>query len=450
MNENEEIRDELTPDNGGNAGPDFAEEMTKTEHEAALEAAFRKGLKAGTRRGALRGVLITAAAVIAVLLILLFRAGSALNTQGILYVTASRTEEDPGPGVLDQATMDKLATLSRYIDRYYLYDIDAEASREALAHALFESLDENYTRYYSAEEYEEYRQRNASAYHGIGITIQAAETGEIYIINTMHGSPAEEAGVLAGDRLMTINGTEVTGMETADIAAMVTDSELGDRITITVRREDTDETLTFDLTVSEVDYNYVSYTMEEDGVGYIYLSTFSAASAEQFTAALEDLRSQGLKGLVIDLRYNGGGSLDALVTIANSFLPEGEILRIDYTASGEEIFTSDGNHALDVPVAILVNGHTASASEALTGAAQDMGAAVIVGSQTFGKGIVQSFYLLDDGSAVKMTTAYYYTPSGVCIHGEGITPDIVVEMEPDETGDPQLAAAMASVRERME
>lgn len=346
--------------------------------------------------------------------------------------------------VLGREITDKINTLSEYIDYLFLYDYDKEEIANNIYKAIFEGLNDPYSRYYTEEEYAELYTEFEGTYYGIGVVVtQDEDTGEVRVVQPYKGSPGEEAGILPDDIIKAVEGTDITGMD-LDLAVKLIKGDEGSYVTLTIVRG----TETFDVEVERrnIEIQTVEYEMLDDNIGYISISQFEGKTAGQFADAMETLTEDGMEGLIIDIRNNPGGMLDVVTEMLDTLLPEGLIVYTMDKYGNKDEFKSDEDTILDVPCAVLVNGNSASASEIFSGALQDYQAARIIGTQTFGKGIVQSIIPLEDGSAFKITVEDYYTPNGRNIHGVGITPDEVVEFDSElyyEDGtDTQLEAAI--------
>ncbi|MCD8241113.1 MAG: S41 family peptidase [Lachnospiraceae bacterium] len=326
------------------------------------------------------------------------------------------------------------------IDAYYLFDYDEEDVEESIYKGMMDGLGDPYTCYYTAEEYASFLESSSGSYSGIGATLQQDySTGLITVVSTFEGSPAESAGLQADDILYMVEGEEVTGI---DLSLVVVDlkGEEGTDVNISIVRGS--EVLEMTITRASIEVPTVEYEMLEDAIGYIAITEFDDVTDEQFASALEDLGSQGMESLIIDLRDNGGGLVDVTCTILDSLLPEGLIVYTEDKYGNREEEYSDAENYFDGEMVILVNGNTASASEIFAGAIQDYGVGTLIGTQTYGKGIVQSLIPLSDGSAIKITVSRYYTPSGNNIHEVGITPDIVLEADTQNEEDNQLQRAI--------
>lgn len=338
--------------------------------------------------------------------------------------TGAKTKEE-----LRATFEDHLDKILANINYYYYEDADIEKIYDDMLHTAVYSLGDPYSTYYSPEEMEELIQNSSGVYSGIGATItQSYETMEMTIVTPFAGSPADESGILPGDQIIAVNGENVIGRDLDDVVAIIKGPE-GTIVKITMLRDG--EQIEFTVTRRSINVEYVQHRMLDDQVGYILVSEFETLTADQFNDAIKDLQKQGMKGLVIDLRGNPGGMYDIVCQMLDRILPKGSLLVYTVDKRDRKVETfAETKTTLDIPIAVLMNGYSASASEIFAGALQDYGAATIVGTQSYGKGIVQSvFYLSDDYSGIKLTSSRYFTPKGVCIHGVGITPDVEVELE---------------------
>lgn len=336
-----------------------------------------------------------------------------------------------------QKTLGKLQEVQRLIDTAYLGDIDEEQLSAYLFRGVAAGLNDDFARYYTKEELDEEQQANKGEYRGIGITLrEKTDPWQIVVTAVNENGPAAEAGLKKGDILIKYNGVELDGVQLTDVVSLIKNSE--DVFQLTVIRKD--EELTFDVVCGEVETVSAEYEIKEPGIGYIRISGFSTVTVSQFCDAMDALEEQGIKNLVIDLRDNPGGLLTSVCKILDRILPEGLIVYTERKDGSRTEYKSDGEEYFDGSLVVLVNGGSASSSEIFAGAIQDHGAGTIVGTQTYGKGVVQNTYFLSDGSGFKMTVEKYYTPSGQDIDGNGITPDIIVEdTETAEDGGTQDA-----------
>ena len=328
----------------------------------------------------------------------------------------------------NSAVQTKLAKLETYIRGYYIDEIDDEQLEDYLYYGLVAGLGDPYAAYYNEEETQSMLDSSSGNYCGIGAVFsQNLVTGIITVSRVYEGCPSYEAGILPEDILYMVEGEDVTGQDLTNVVTKIKGEE-GTEVTISMIRGE--EVLDFTMKRQMIEVPTIEHEMLDNQVGYILITEFDGVTSEQFSIALKDLQANGMKSLVIDLRNNGGGSLDAVCEIADELLPEGLIVYTEYS-DGERVDRNSDAEWVDVPMAVLINGASASASEILSGALQDHGVATIVGTQSYGKGIVQSVLDLQDGTALKLTSAKYYTPKGNNIHGVGITPDVEIDL-PEE------------------
>jgi carboxyl-terminal processing protease len=339
----------------------------------------------------------------------------------------------------------KLDMLHAYIEEYYLRDSDADAEQEAVYKAVIAALDDPYSVYYTPEEYQSMNEKFEGSYVGIGVTAAYnKETGEISVEDVTKGSGADDAGLKKGDVFFSIEGESVENMELSELAEKLRGEE-GSSVLISVKRKGQKKELEFTVERREVSLQTVSFEMLEDKVGYVAVSSFSQNTPDQFDEAINELLSEGMEGMVIDLRNNGGGSFSASVDMLDRLLPKGLLVYTRTKDGKEKKYYSTDEESFDQPFAVLINENSASASEIFAGAVKDREAGTLVGTTSFGKGIVQKTYVLDDGSAVKLTNSEYFTPNGNNIHGIGIEPDVEVEAGEGEE-DLQLEKAVEIVR----
>lgn len=327
-----------------------------------------------------------------------------------------------------EPVQEKLGLLETFIRGYYLDEIDEEKLEDYLYYGLVAGLGDPYAAYYNKEETQSLIDSSNGSYCGIGTVFsQNMVTGIVTVSQVYEGCPSYEAGILPGDILYKVNGEDVTGQDLTNVVTKIKGEE-GTEVTITMLRGE--EEIDFTMERRMIEVPTIDYEMLADSMGYIQIMEFDTVTAPQFHDALIDLQNQGMKGLIIDLRNNGGGSVDAVCSIADELLPKGPIVFTEYKGEDWEERSSDAD-CVEVPMAVLMNENSASASEILAGALQDYEQAVIVGTQSYGKGIVQSVIDLQDGTALKITTAKYYTPDGNNIHEIGITPDVEIDL-PEE------------------
>lgn len=327
----------------------------------------------------------------------------------------------------DEALLDAIRDMRYCIrENYYFYDEDEEKLTNAALKGMASGTGDDYAYYYSAEEYAALQKQNEGNFVGIGILTSMDENGAVRIIDVYDNTPASEAGLTAGDQMIEINGVSYEGLDLNGFLGNVI-AEDGAENTIKVLRDG--EELTFTIVAREVHTPSVSYRMLTDTIGYIRVSTFHGTCVQETEDALKDLKEQGMTALVFDLRDNLGGSLYDALDIADFFLPKNHVITSLRSRSDEEEKFYTKTDGMDIPMVLLVNGYSASASELVAGALKDYDAAYLIGTTTFGKGIVQSYFgIPETNGMLKITTEAYYTPNGVCVHGTGIEPDQVVEL----------------------
>lgn len=367
--------------------------------------------------------------------------GSAININ---------TSDSSGNLLEDDAVNEKIDEINRYIDSYFYFDKDPEKQEEAIYDGIMAGLDDPYSVYYTKEEYEDLMEEDSGEYVGVGAVVTQDENMRVSVVRPIPGSPAEEAGIQAEDVIVEVDGTEITDQELSLVVDMIRGKE-GTTAHIKVYRQSEADYLEFDMVRRVVENYSVYHEMLDNNIGYIQIQQFYDNTPKEFKEAIEDLKSQGAKGLIFDVRDNPGGLLNAVTDMCDYVMGDGTIVTVE-DRNGRVLndYESDEEHQIDMPMVVLVNGNSASASEIFTGALKDSGKAKIVGTTTFGKGIVQSVIPLSDGTAIKLTIAKYFTPNGNDIHKIGIDPDYEVEL-PDgrknavnlpHDEDPQLDKAI--------
>lgn len=423
--------------------------MTYLENEKKNKNRFWKGVLVGALVTAFAGLVIVGIA--AGISIIGHTVMDGQSMAGIIESSGNPEEE----ALNLQRIGNKLDLLEQVVDDYFLFeeDVDTEQMEAGIYKGMLAGLEDPYTTYYTAEEYRAMTEETEGVYCGIGVQVsQNLETGIITILRVFPGSPAEEAGLKKGDILYKVGALDVYDQELDTLVSQYIRGEEGTFVDLTVLRDGEEISATVERRMVE------SVTVEAqllpDKTGYVMVTQFDLVTADQFISAVDSLEKQGMKRLVIDLRDNPGGVVDACVKMAAYLLPEdqyeGTILSTAdkngkgdryYCQGGKLLFEGSGSnpeypmddgHELDMPIAVLINGMSASASEVFAGALRDYGMATLVGTTSFGKGIVQALLPLDDGSAVKVTIAHYYTPAGHDIHKKGLEPDVEIELELDE------------------
>lgn len=331
----------------------------------------------------------------------------------------------------------KLEQLYQTIEESFYKDVDKNALEIGIYKGLFSGLEDVYSAYMTKEEYEAWKASALGEFEGIGITFAQDDTGEFVILNTITGSPAQKAGLLAGDFILRVDGKEFTDLETLGTAIR---GDAGSKVEVTYQRENKEYTIS--LIRAKIVTESVTYELREDNIGYIQITGFEDQTSEDFTAALRDLEVKGAKGLIVDLRNNGGGLVDEGVQIADTLMGKGTITYLQSRNGEKEYYESDAQKTT-LPFVVLVNEGTASTSEIVAAAIKDSDDGQLIGITTFGKGIVQSTSQLPDGDAIKLTIKQYFSPLGTTIHKIGVTPDFVIEDNPQTTDDEQMNKALA-------
>lgn len=381
----------------------------------------------------------------------LYSSGDSVET------SASTLEAESQEAITDDLTT-KLKLLEQCADEYFLFDTpDAQDYQDNIYKGFMEALDDPYSCYYTADEYKTLMESTSGSYEGIGVVVsQNVQTKVITVVRPFEGCPGAEAGMLPGDILVEVAGNDVSGIDVSTVVSWIK-GEGGTTVDIRVYRESEEKYYDFTVERRAIEVPTVGYEMMDDNIGYVQVTEFDEVTSDQFIAAVDDLKSQGMEGLIVDIRDNPGGLLSCVVEMLDYMLPEGTLVYTEDKNGEGDTYTSDAEHYFDLPLAVLVNGNSASASEIFSGAIQDYGTGTIIGTQTFGKGIVQSILPFNDGSAIKITVSRYFTPRGTCIHGEGITPDVVVDLDEDlknkltieKSEDNQLQTAIENVKEQM-
>ena len=323
----------------------------------------------------------------------------------------------------------KIRQIEEMLDTYYVEDYDKELAEELMYTGLVAGVGDPYTYYLSADSLAEQVEKNSGHFVGIGVEIYAGDDGYIVVSSVTPGGPAEAAGILAEDKITEVDGESIIGKTAADVSALVKGEE-GTDVTLTIFRESTGEVLEKTVTRQDIQVQTVSWRMMDDNIGYISIMNFRENTYNQFKEALDTLEAEGMEKLVLDLRNNTGGLVKSAHEIGEELLPEGiMVYTMDKEGNREDTLCDDVYN--DAPMVVLVNGNSASAAEILAGAIQDTGRGELIGTTTFGKGLVQRLFTLPDGSGLNVTIQKYYTPNGTSIHGVGITPDYEVEL-PEE------------------
>ncbi len=369
-------------------------------------------------------------------------AGCAGGRFGSWFGNKEETTESSDEGFDPNSNRIKSKTeeIESLIDNYYYFDADAEKQEEEYFDGIMEGLDDPYSVYYTKKEYEDLEEENNGEYQGIGSVVSKnIESGEIYVVRPIVDGPSDKAGILPNDVFVKVDDVELTTDMELDYVVDLIRGDKGTTVHLTMYREG-EGFIEFDVVRDKVENVTVEYEMLDDKIGYISVSQFIGTTPGQFKEGIDSLVSDGAKGIVIDLRDNPGGMVTAVVEMCDYILDD-RVELSDGKGPGVIVYTEDkkgnqidrfecsDNHSVNLPIVVLVNGNSASASEIFTGCMKDYGKAVVVGTTTYGKGIVQSILPLSDGSAVKITIAKYFTPAGNDIHKKGIEPDVQVELD---------------------
>lgn len=443
---NEEMNDEIRS------------EVQQSETDAGIEAMPEaKRTESGFGRGMLAGacvaigLMLLVGGIVSFIMII-------NNPQLISYKNTEPAEivTSEGNSLNMERVENKLLTIQKIVNDYFLFEQDPQKIESGIYKGYMSGLDDKYAAYYSRDEYKDLNESLNGKFYGIGAVVQQdADTKAVKVVSVIEDSPAEKAGVKSGDIIYQVEDTLAASVDFDTLVYDLIRGEKDTPVRITFIRDG--EKIDITIIRGEVKSETVYSEMKEGDIGYIEVSQFADSTVDEFKEAIDMLQHDGAKSLIIDLRDNPGGLLTAAVSMIDYVLPDNVKEHqglIVYTANrdgqGERYYTNDG-HKVDIPIVVLVNGNSASASEVFTGAMIDYKWATIVGEQTFGKGIVQNVINLADGSAIKLTTEHYYTPDGVDLHGEGLTPDIVVKLDEEcrkytDDKDNQYAAAVKELK----
>lgn len=431
MNQDEqEIQTTVTEDASGNGAMMTGQEPKKEKKQKKKKSGFGKGFAVGA---------ITMAVVCGVVF-------WATNGLGLL---SARTSGN----LLSSSTQQKIESLASYIQSNYYEDVDTETLEEGLYAGLFDNLDV-YSQYYTEEEAKELFDTSVSGtYCGIGASLQQDDaTKTVTILHVYDGSPAQESGLQEGDVIISADSYDASSMDLTEFVSHIRGEE-GSQVHLVIARSGESENLEFDITRKNLVLPTVTSQMLENNTGYIRVTEFTEHTAEQFEEALNSLQGDGMTALIVDLRSNPGGMLTSVCTMLDDILPKGLLVYTEDRNGKREDYNSTDDKSLDLPLAVLVNGYSASASEIFAGAIQDYDLGAIVGTQTYGKGVVQQIFDLKDGTCVKLTIAKYFTAKGQDIDGKGITPDVAIDYQADENNpeaDNQLNKAIETLQGEMQ
>ena len=348
---------------------------------------------------------------------------------------STQTSASGSESVINTDTFQKMKTIEDVIDEYYYgEEITTSDIQDGIYKGMLEALNDPYSEYYTKEELEDALNSSKGISYGIGAYVTLnQEMAMAMIAGVMEGTPAEEAGLRQGDVIYKVDGEETRGLSVSKVVALVKGKE-NTTVHLTIYRENEPDFLEKDIVRSkliETETVYSGILEDTDNIGYLQIREFDAVTVDQFNEAMAELNASGMKALILDLRSNPGGDLSAVVEIARRILPEGLIVYTEEKSGKRTEYTCDGTHEIQIPMVVLVNQYSASASEILAGAIKDYNKGTLIGTTTYGKGIVQRIIRLDDSTAIKLTVSAYFTPSGKNIHGTGIEPDIELEYDYD-------------------
>lgn len=398
-----------------------------------------QGFASGMIIGAVSAFMAVILLILSVAAVCIAKGYIHIGVNGDVYIQSDAVTDSDGIG---SEVEGKLNAIDSVLESFYFGDVDDETAKDNIYKAYLSSYGDKYTMYYTADEYKALKESTNGKFYGIGAVCQLSGEGGVLLVDVYDNGAGYQAGLRSGDRVVNVDGRDITGMELSSAVALIK-GDKGTSVTLEVIRGT--ERLTFSAVRDAVEAKTVSYTLLDNNIGYLSISQFEEVTTKQFKAAVEDLQSQGMKGLVIDIRNNPGGLLDTVVGMLKYMLPDGLIVYTEDRQGNRKEYKGQDNDEFNLPLAVIVNGNSASASEIFAGAIQDYGKGTIIGTQTYGKGIVQTVKPLTDGSAIKFTIAKYFTPKGQDIHGKGVTPDMVVEYDTDADVDTQLDAAIKNV-----
>ena len=349
--------------------------------------------------------------------------------------------------LVNAEVVQKMNSIENLIDEKYLEEADKDFMQEGIYAGMVASLQDPYSVYITADDYQDYLNSAMGTYKGIGVIMrQNPETGEIMVDSCYPGSPGDKSGILPGDILVEMNGESLEGADIHEIAKEI--RSMGEKeILLGVRRGE--ENLQFSLIPEEIIVPTLQHEMLDNNIGYMSIAEFTEGTPQQFQEAYQELNNKNMQGLIIDLRGNPGGLLQAVCDTLEQILPKGLIVYTMDKDGNKDEHTCKGETPIQIPLVLLVDENSASASEIFAGAVKDYQIGTIVGKTTFGKGIVQNSYQMNDGSAVKLTISKYYTPAGNYIHGKGIEPDIEVLQDQETEEDEQLNKGIEVLREKI-
>lgn len=373
--------------------------------------------------------------IIAVLLIAII---SSISTLGLIYYALGFNEQG-------FSNLMRFITAYRFIETKYVNDTDDVKLIDGAIDGMVKSLNDPHSNYLSPKMYKTLMEQTEGSFTGIGVVMGMDNEQKIHIVGIMENSPGQKAGLQEGDEILAVDGVPVTQIAFDEVAAHVR-GQAGTDVVLTIMRDNANQDIT--ITRDNIKLKTVGHKMLDNNIGYIQIVSFSEDTANEFNEAYNDLKNQGMKALVLDLRNNPGGLLTTCVEIAKKLVPKGEIVSIVDKQGNKETYSSS-LEAPEYPLVVLINKNSASASEILSGAIQDTKTGTIIGNTSYGKGSVQTILPMFEDDAVKLTIAKYYTPSGRSIDGTGITPDIEINLDENATSDTQLDKALEVLKAQL-
>jgi len=432
----------------------YSEQESTAESKVRDEEAFKKSIAALevvkdiSNKRFYKGMFIGCGAMFLVMALIM--GGVILILGGKLkkaQTVSTSSADSLSSSVLDADTIKKVNDMLKNFEDLSILELDKEKFQRAILDGVIKGSGDKYAQYYNEEEIQDLMGGYGGTFFGIGATLSLNSAGYAEVQGVYTDSPAAKSGVRDGDIITKVDGNEVYGLTLDEIVKMVR-GDKGTVVTLTIARDGEKDYIDIDVTRDKITQIVVEYEMLDNNIGFIHIEQWYDTTTDQFVKAKDELEAKGMKGLIIDVRSNTGGLLKAVVGVCQNLLPEGLVVYTENNSGRSSAYESDGKHEINVPVVILTNGYTASASEILTGAMKDHGKAITIGTKTYGKGVVQSFYSFSDGTAMKLTTEQYFTPNGIAIDGIGISPDIEVEFDSDayysetDSYDNQLDAAI--------
>lgn len=405
------------------------QEANETENEKLLEEIEnRRKEQAKSKRFCFWGGVI-----VGLLVALLISCGVYLvqmrNSRNVSIAGANASKTDAAQSAINALSLQKLGIIEDGINEYYLGDITKEDLENGLYRGLLDATGDPYSEYYTPEELEELQESSSGVYYGIGAYVGLdPRTQYCKISGVIEGGPAEESGLIAEDLIVKVDGQDTFGMELTEVVELVKGEENTD-VVLTIARTGEKDYLEITVTRRRVEAPTVNYEMLDNGIAHIEIMQFEDVTGDQFKEKLAKAREDGMKSLILDLRGNPGGTLQSVVEVSRMILPEGLIVYMEDKKGKRVEYACDGKNQLDVPLVVLINENSASAAEILAGAIKDYKLGTLVGTTTFGKGIVQKVFGITDGSGMKLTISHYYTPKGNDIHKVGVTPDEELKLD---------------------